>query len=68
MTSKVMKKVDYIHVFFYYLFLQPHLWHMEIPRPGVKSKLQLQVHVIDTAMSTEPHLQPILQLAAMPVP
>ena len=25
-----------------FFFFQPHLWHMEIPKPGIKSKLQLQ--------------------------
>ena len=27
-------------LFFFFLFLGPHLWHMEVPRLGVKSKLQ----------------------------
>ena len=30
-----------IHHFFF--FLRPHLWHMEIPRVGVKSELQLRL-------------------------
>ena len=33
------------------LLLQPHLWHMEIPRPGVESELQqLQAYITATAM------------------
>ena len=31
-------------------FLGPHLWHMEIPRLGVKSELQLLAYAIATAM------------------
>ena len=26
---------------FFFSFLQPHLWHIKIPRPGVESELQL---------------------------
>ena len=26
---------------FFFSFLGPHLWHMEVPRTGVKSELQL---------------------------
>ena len=25
--------------FFFFVFLGPHLWHMEVPRPGVQSEL-----------------------------
>ena len=28
-------------MFLFFSFLRPHLWHMEVPRLGVKSKLQL---------------------------
>lgn len=26
--------------FYFYIFLWPHLWHMEVPRPGIKLKPQ----------------------------
>ena len=29
-----------------FFFLGPHLWHMEFPRLGVKSELQLQDYII----------------------
>ena len=44
---------------------------MEVPRLGVESELQLPVTVTATATATvgsEPPLQPILQLTAMPDP
>ena len=28
--------------FFFFSFLWPHLWHMEVPRPEIKSKRELQ--------------------------
>ena len=33
---------------FIYLFLGPHLWHVEVPRLGVKLELQLQAYTIVT--------------------
>ena len=27
---------------FFFFFLRPHLWHMEVPGPGVESELQLR--------------------------
>ena len=35
--------------FFFFCFLGPHLWHKEIPRLGVKSKLQLLATATVTA-------------------
>ena len=29
---------------FFFFFLGPHLWHMEVPRPGMKSELQLPAY------------------------
>ena len=29
--------------FFFWSFLGPHLWHMEVPRLGVKLELELQL-------------------------
>ena len=33
---------------FYFCFLWPHLQHMEVPRPGVKSELQMQAYTTAT--------------------
>ena len=49
-----MKKLNY---YYYYLWL--HLWHMEVPRLGVESELQLQAYV--TARAT-PNLSHICDL------
>ena len=35
--------------FFFSLFLWPHLWHMEIPRLGMGSELQLPAYITATA-------------------
>ena len=37
---------------FFYFVLGPHLQHMEIPRLGVKSKLQLPAYTTATATAT----------------
>ena len=50
--------------FYFIFFLGPHSEHMEVPRLGVASELQLPVYT--TAIATpEPHLCPMPQLAAM---
>ena len=36
--------------FFFFVLLGLHLWHMEVPRLGVKSELQLPVYTTATAM------------------
>ena len=33
----------------YFFFLQPHLQHMEVPRPAVKWELQLQAYATATS-------------------
>ena len=33
----------------FFLFLRPHPWHMEVPRLGVKSELQLPAYTTATA-------------------
>ena len=38
------------YFFIYVLFLGPHLWHMEVPRLGVKSEFLLPVCTTATAM------------------
>ena len=40
LKSKITSPVRFSYVFFFF-FLQPHLQHMEVPGPGVKSELQL---------------------------
>ena len=35
---------------FLFVFLGPHLWHMEVPRLGVESELQLLAYTTATAM------------------
>ena len=46
-------KICFNSLFFTYLFfifLGPHPWHMEVPRLGLKSELQLQAYTAATAM------------------
>ena len=45
--------------FFFPLFLLLHLWHMEIPRLGIKLELQLLAHITATA-TLDRILQPTL--------
>ena len=44
----------YIHIMYIYfggiVFLGPHLHHMEVPKLGVESELQLLAHATDTAV------------------
>jgi len=51
-------------------FLGPHPQHMEVPRLGVESELQLTAYATATAIPArcKPCLQPITQLTAMPDP
>ena len=37
-------------IFFFFKFLGPHPWHMEVPRLGVKTELQLPAFARATAM------------------
>ena len=37
-------------------FLGPHLWHMEVPRLGIESELQLPAHTMATAMWDPSHI------------
>ena len=36
-------------ILFYFCFLGPHLKHMQVPRPGVESELQLPTYTTATA-------------------
>ena len=42
--------------FFFFFFLVLHLWHMEVPRLGIKSELQLQAYTTATAMLDPSHV------------
>ena len=46
-------KCDFVLNFFFFfghfVFLGPHLWHMEVPRLGVESELQLLAYTAATA-------------------
>ena len=37
---------------FFFFPLGPHLWHIEVPRLGVKSEMQLLAYTIGTATAT----------------
>ena len=45
--------LDLFMIFFF--FLQPHLWHTEVPRLGVKLELQLPAYATVTAMQDLRH-------------
>ena len=42
--------------FFFLVFLGPHPWHMEVPRLGVKSELQLVAYATAIAMPDPSHI------------
>ena len=43
--------ISKFYVFIYlFIFLGPHLWHMDVPRPGAKSELQLPAYATATAV------------------
>ena len=48
--SLVTCVLDACFFFFFLLFLGPHPWHMEAPRLGVSSELQLPAYATATAM------------------
>ena len=56
----------FVLLFLLFGFLGLRLQHMEVPRLGVESELQLLAYTTATAMSSKPHLQPTLQLPATP--
>ena len=43
-------------IFFFFVFLGPHFWHMDVPRLGVKSELELPVYTIATATPDPCHI------------
>ena len=56
--------------FFFFVFLGPYPQHMEVPRLGVESEMQLLATATASHSNagSKPHLQPIPQLVAMPDP
>ena len=42
--------------FFFFFFLGLHLWHMEVPGPGVKWELKLLTYTTGTAMRDPSHI------------
>ena len=57
------------YLFYFFVFLGPHLRHMEVSRLGVESELQLAgLHHSHSNMGSEPHLWSTTQLMAMPDP
>ena len=40
----------------YFFFLQPHLWHLEVPRIEVELELQMQAYTTATAMPDPSHI------------
>ena len=44
------------YTFFFFTFLGPHLWYMEVPSLGVESELQLPAYTTATAMWDPSHV------------
>ena len=42
--------------FFFFGFLGPYLWHMEVPRLGVELELQVLAYTTATAMGDPSHI------------
>ena len=54
-------------MYFFFFSLGPHLWYIEVPRQGVKLKLQLLVYTTAIAKPDPSCICDLLpQLAAMP--
>ena len=57
---KVFEKEGTFFFLFYYfilfLFLELYLWHMEVPRLGIESELQLPAYTTATAMQNLSHI------------
>ena len=46
----VNNRSQFLSLSFFFCFLGSHPWHMEVPRQGVESELQLQAYTTVTAM------------------
>ena len=62
----IFEKKEKLISLFFFSFLGPHPQHMEVPRLGVESELQLPAYTTATAMQagSKPHLRPTPQLMA----
>ena len=50
-----LKLLQFLSLFFFFFFLGPHLWRMEVPRLGVESELWLLAYTTATATYTTAH-------------
>ena len=41
-VSRTCKNIQFFYLFWF--FFQPHLWHMEVPWPGIQSEPQFNLH------------------------
>ena len=48
--------ICFLSFFFFFFFLGPHLQHMEVPRLGAKSELQLPAYTTTTATQDPSHI------------
>ena len=48
--SWIQQSSVYFPINFLFFFFGPHLWHMEVPRLGAESELQLPAYTTATAM------------------
>ena len=62
--SKVCTIWNDIFFFFFLLLLQPHLWHMEVPRLGVESAAAEACTTATATPDLSPHLRSMPHLAA----
>ena len=52
--------------FFFFVFLGPHLWHMEVPRLGVESELQLPAFTTATVTATATAMWDLSRVCDLP--
>ena len=59
----------YLFIYLFTVFLRPHLQHMEVPRPGVETDLQLPAYITTTAKPDPSHIcKAAPKLMTMPDP
>ena len=56
LPSSLLFNFILIKTFFFFVFLWPYPWHMEVPRLGVKSELQLLAYTTATVMWNPSHI------------
>ena len=54
--------------FYFFVFLGPHLWHMEVPRLGVESELWSPAYTTAVGMTDPSCICDLPQLTATPDP